>query len=248
MIRTERLVKRHGPLEVLKGITFEVKRGEVAAVIGPSGGGKSTFLRCINGLDTFQGGSVHVDDLTLTPATHPRHDARLLQRVRRRVGFVFQQFNLFPHMTALENVIEAPIQVLGRSREEAEAKGKELLTRVGLGQKLDSLPRRLSGGQQQRVAIARALAMEPEAILFDEPTSALDPVMTQEVLEVITDLAKAGQTMIVVTHAMGFARNVATSVHVFADGYDVEHGPPAQVFGSPQHPTTKAFLADADKH
>ncbi len=247
MIRTEKLVKRHGSLEVLKGITFEVQTGEVAAVIGPSGGGKSTFLRCINGLDTFQGGSVHVGDLSLSPATHPRRDAQLLQRVRRRVGFVFQQFNLFPHLTALENVTEAPIQVLGKPRAEADRKGKELLERVGLGQKFASLPRQLSGGQQQRVAIARALAMEPEAILFDEPTSALDPVMTQEVLEVITDLAKAGQTMIVVTHAMGFARNVATSVHVFADGYDVEHGPPAQVFSAPQHPTTKAFLADADK-
>ncbi len=247
MIKTTGLVKRHGSLEVLKGISFEVKTGEVAAVIGPSGGGKSTFLRCINGLDVFQGGSVEVGDYTLTPGTHPRRDALLLQRVRQRVGFVFQAFNLFPHLTALENVTEAPIHVRGLSHDVAEARGKELLARVGLAEKFSSLPRQLSGGQQQRVAIARALAMEPEAILFDEPTSALDPVMTQEVLSVITDLAKGGQTMIVVTHAMGFAREVATSVHVFADGYDVEHGPPARVFGDPQHATTKAFLSDAGK-
>jgi len=247
VIKTTGLVKRHGSLEVLKGISFEVKTGEVAAVIGPSGGGKSTFLRCINGLDVFQGGSVEVGDYTLTPGTHPRRDALLLQRVRQRVGFVFQAFNLFPHLTALENVTEAPIHVRGLSHDVAEARGKELLARVGLAEKFSSLPRQLSGGQQQRVAIARALAMEPEAILFDEPTSALDPVMTQEVLSVITDLAKGGQTMIVVTHAMGFAREVATSVHVFADGYDVEHGPPARVFGDPQHATTKAFLSDAGK-
>ncbi|MBI3272167.1 MAG: amino acid ABC transporter ATP-binding protein [Planctomycetes bacterium] len=247
MITVKNLVKRHGKLEVLKGISLEVKKGEVAAVIGPSGGGKSTFLRCINGLDTFQGGEIKVGSATLTSATSARKDSRLLQSVRQTVGFVFQQFNLFPHLTTLENVMEAPIQVLGKSRDEAAAKGKQLLTRVGLGAKLDALPRHLSGGQQQRVAIARALAMQPAAILFDEPTSALDPVMTGEVLAVIADLAKEGQTMVVVTHAMHFARNVATTVHVFADGKDVEFGPPDKVFGNPKHPTTKAFLAETTR-
>jgi ABC-type polar amino acid transport system ATPase subunit len=244
MIVVKGLVKRHGALEVLKGISLEVKKGEVAAVIGPSGGGKSTFLRCLNGLEPFQGGEVRLGDSVLTPATHPARDAPLLQSVRRRVGFVFQQFNLFPHLTVLENVTEAPIHVLGLGRDEARARGKALLERVGLGEKLDKLPRQLSGGQQQRVAIARTLAMEPEAILFDEPTSALDPVMTGEVLDVIADLARGGQTMVVVTHAMSFAKGVATTVHLFADGYDVEHGPPEKVLGDPQHPVTQAFLRE----
>jgi polar amino acid transport system ATP-binding protein len=244
MIVVQGLVKRHGALEVLKGISLEVKKGEVAAVIGPSGGGKSTFLRCLNGLETFQNGEVRLGESVLTPATHPARDAALLQKVRRRVGFVFQQFNLFPHLSALENVTEAPVHVLGLPPEQARERGKALLERVGLGEKLDKLPRQLSGGQQQRVAIARALAMEPEAILFDEPTSALDPVMTGEVLDVIADLARGGQTMIVVTHAMSFAKGVATTVHLFADGHDVEFGPPAKVLGDPQHPVTKAFLRE----
>jgi ABC-type polar amino acid transport system ATPase subunit len=247
LIAVRDLVKRHGRLDVLKGVTLDVARGEVAAVIGPSGGGKSTFLRCLNGLERFEAGEVRIGGETLTPATHPRTDAVLLQQVRRRVGFVFQQFNLFPHLTALENVTEAPIHVLGRRRKEADEKGQALLARVGLGDKLAHLPRQLSGGQQQRVAIARALAMEPEVILFDEPTSALDPVMTGEVLAVMGDLARAGQTMIVVTHAMGFARGVATTVHVFADGRDVEHGPPGQVLSDPRHPVTRAFLAETQR-
>jgi len=247
VIEVRDLVKRHGRLDVLKGVTLSVRKGEVAAVIGPSGGGKSTFLRCLNGLEGFEGGEVRIGDQVLTPATHPRRDAGLLQKVRRRVGFVFQQFNLFPHLTALENVTEAPIQVLGKSRDEAEARGAALLQRVGLGEKLAHLPRQLSGGQQQRVAIARALAMEPEAILFDEPTSALDPVMTGEVLSVIADLAQGGQTMVVVTHAMGFARGVATTVHVFADGRDVEFGPPDQVLTDPRHAVTKSFLLEAGR-
>ena len=165
--------------------------------------------------------------------------------MRKQLGFVFQQFNLFPHLTVLQNVSEAPIHVMGQSREEAEAHGQALLERVGLGDKLGQLPRQLSGGQQQRVAIARALAMEPAAILFDEPTSALDPVMTREVLDVIADLARAGQTMIVVTHAMGFAKGVASTVHVFAGGQDVEQGPPEHVLGDPQHEVTRAFLKEA---
>jgi ABC-type polar amino acid transport system ATPase subunit len=247
VISARGLVKRHGSLDILKGLQFEVKRGEVAAVIGPSGGGKSTFLRCLNGLESFEGGEVRVGEHVLTPNTHPRRDAGLLQRVRRQVGFVFQQFHLFPHLTALQNVAEAPVHVLRVPREQAEVRGRTLLERVGLGDKLGHLPRQLSGGQQQRVAIARALAMEPEAILFDEPTSALDPVMTGEVLAVIADLARAGQTMVVVTHAMGFARGVATTVHVFADGHDVEHGPPEKVLGDPQHPVTKAFLRETTR-
>ena len=247
MISVRGLVKRHGGVEVLKGLSLEVAKGEVAAVIGPSGGGKSTFLRCINGLEPFEAGEVQVGPHLLRAHTHPRRDAALLQQVRRRVGFVFQQFNLFPHLSALENVIEAPLHVLRLPREQAVARGRELLGRVGLSAKLDVRPHQLSGGQQQRVAIARALAMEPEAILFDEPTSALDPVMTGEVLSVIADLASAGQTMVVVTHAMGFARGVATHVHVFADGRDVEHGPPQQVMEDPQHEVTRSFLREAGR-
>lgn len=245
MIRINNLFKRHGTLDVIKGISLEVKTGEVAAIIGPSGGGKSTFLRCINGLELFQGGEVQVGPHTLTPDTHPRRDAKKLEAVRRTVGFVFQQFNLFPHLTTLENCIEAPIQVLGESREKATERAMEMLNRVGLSKKANALPRDLSGGQQQRVAIARALVMRPEAILFDEPTSALDPVMANEVLAVMGDLARQGQTMIVVTHSMNFAKNVSTHVHVFAEGYDVEHGTPQEVFGNPQHATTRAFLAEA---
>lgn len=245
MIQISNLFKRHGTLDVIKGISLNVAKGEVAAIIGPSGGGKSTFLRCINGLEPFQGGEVRVGVHTLTPNTDARRDARKLEAVRRTVGFVFQQFNLFPHLSTLENCVEAPIQVLGEQREVATARAMEVLTRVGLEKKAHSMPRDLSGGQQQRVAIARALVMRPEAILFDEPTSALDPVMANEVLAVMSDLAKQGQTMIVVTHSMSFARNVATHVHVFAGGHDVEHGPPDRVFNDPQDPTTRAFLQEA---
>ncbi|MGA2326581.1 MAG: amino acid ABC transporter ATP-binding protein [Bryobacteraceae bacterium] len=247
MITVTNLVKRYGPNEIIKGISLEVHKGEVHSIIGPSGGGKSTFLRCINGLEPFQAGEVRVGDHVLTPATSPRSDARLLEAVRRQVGFVFQQFNLFPHLTVLENVIEAPRQVLKLKRGEAIQRAETLLARVGLSAKEDAYPRDLSGGQQQRVAIARALVMEPGTILFDEPTSALDPVMAGEILSLMEDLAKDGQTMIVVTHSMGFARNVANQVHVFADGYDVESGPPSKVFGDPQHPTTKSFLSQSAK-
>ncbi len=247
MITVTNLVKRHGTNDVLKGISFEVRKGDVHSIIGPSGGGKSTFLRCVNGLEPFQGGVVRVGEHVLTPATNPRSDARLLEGVRRQVGFVFQQFNLFPHLTVLQNVIEAPIHVLGLKRDEAVQRAQKLLARVGLAAKHDAYPKDLSGGQQQRVAIARALVMEPAAILFDEPTSALDPVMAGEVLSLMADLAGDGQTMIVVTHSMGFARNVASQVHVFADGYDVENGPPSRVFEDPQHQTTKSFLSQTAK-
>ena len=242
MIEVRNLVKDHGALRVLDGVCLSVKRGEVAAVIGPSGGGKSTLLRCINGLETFQQGEVSVDTLRLTPGDG--HAALNLRRLRRRVGMVFQQFNLFPHMTVLDNVLSGPRFVLGQSRAAAEPEARQLLDRVGLGDKLHARPEQLSGGQQQRVAIARALAVRPEAILFDEPTSALDPRMAGEVLSVIADLAKSGQTMIVVTHAMHFARQVAHTVHVMDAGRIVESGPPAQVFDAPREDATQRFVAE----
>jgi polar amino acid transport system ATP-binding protein len=247
MIAVEQLTKRHGALTILDQLSLTVQRGEVAAIIGPSGGGKSTFLRCINGLERIQGGRVTVGDLQLAPETDPRRDAALLQAVRKKVGFVFQQFNLFPHLDVLANLVEAPVQVNGEDRASAEARGMQLLERVGMAHKARAYPKDLSGGQQQRVAIARTLNMRPDCILFDEPTSALDPVMAGEVLKVITDLARGHQTMIVVTHSMSFAREVSDHVHVFAGGKDVEHGPPAQIFGDPQHEITRAFLKDAGR-
>jgi polar amino acid transport system ATP-binding protein len=242
MIQVTDLHKAHGALQVIAGVSLHVKKGEVDAIIGPSGGGKSTFLRCLNGLERFQKGKVAIGGLELTPDTHPSKDAALLQKVRCKVGFVFQQFNLFPHLSVLENLIEAPVQVLGERRDEAVSRAQKLLDRVQLASKQGVRPSSLSGGQQQRVAIARTLMMRPDAVLFDEPTSALDPVMAQEVLAVMGDLAKEGQTMIVVTHSMAFARNVATQVHVFAGGKDVECGPPGQVFDNPQSDITKGFL------
>ena len=241
MITITNLVKRHGPLTVLSGVSMVVKKGEVVTLIGPSGGGKSTLLRCVNGLERFQSGEVQVGELKLS--SNP--DGEALRRLRQRVGMVFQQFNLFPHMTVLDNVSAGPRIVLGQSRAEAEPEAIRLLDRVGLKEKLNARPEQLSGGQQQRVAIARALAIKPEAILFDEPTSALDPRMANEVLAVITNLARDGQTMIVVTHAMGFARQVAHTVHVMAEGRVVESGPPQQVFEAPAHEATQRFLAQA---
>ncbi len=245
MIEVNDLVKKHGENTVIRGISLSIEKGGVAAIIGPSGGGKSTFLRCLNGLERFQGGRVRVGSHVLTPDTHPTTDAKHLEGVRRTVGFVFQQFNLFPHLSVLGNLCEAPCVVLGEAREAAEARARTLLDRVGLSHRVDAYPKDLSGGQQQRVAIARTLMMRPEAVLFDEPTSALDPVMANEVLRVMDDLARDGQTMIVVTHSMSFARNVADRVHVFAGGYDVENGPPEQVFGDPQHAITQSFLKEA---
>lgn len=244
MIEVEGLVKRHGVLEVLKGVTLRVGPGEVAAIVGPSGGGKSTFLRCLNGLETFQGGRVTVDGLTIAANDPPRERSKAFRLVRLRLGMVFQGFNLFPHRTVLENVTEGPTHVLGLGRAEAEERARGLLDRVGLLEKLDAHPGQLSGGQQQRVAIARALAMDPRAVLFDEPTSALDPRMTAEVLAVMSDLARGGLTMVVVTHAMKFARQVAHTVHVFEDGRVLESGPPAQVFDAPRHESTRRLLAE----
>ncbi len=244
MIEVIGLVKRHGAAEILRGISLHVARGEVAAIIGPSGGGKSTFLRCLNGLERFQGGSVTVDGLHLDAATPASARARTLRQVCRRAGMVFQGFNLFAHRTVLQNLTEGPTCVLGLDRDEAEARALRLLDRVGLLEKRDAMPRHLSGGQQQRVAIARALAMEPRAILFDEPTSALDPRMTAEVLAVMTDLARDGLTMVVVTHAMRFARQVAHTVHVFGEGRVIESGPPAQIFDDPTQDATRHLLAE----
>jgi ABC-type polar amino acid transport system ATPase subunit len=238
MITITSLVKRHGELTVLNGVSMAVKRGEIAAVIGPSGGGKSTLLRCVNGLERFQSGEIDVDGTKLSSGA----DGDALRQLRRKVGMVFQQFHLFPHMSVLENVMAGPRLVLGQTRAQAEPDAVRLLERVGLKEKRDAKPEQLSGGQQQRVAIARTLAVKPEAILFDEPTSALDPRMANEVLAVITDLAKSGQTMMVVTHAMGFARQVATTVHVMAEGTVAECGPPAQIFEAPETDVTKKFL------
>lgn len=244
MIRVDNLVKRFGSVDVLRGASLEVERGETAVIIGASGGGKSTLLRCINALELFDDGRIHVDDMTLEPlANGDAHELHL--RLRRRVGMVFQQFHLFPHLSVLENVMSGPIHAQGKSRDEVEPMARSLLDRVGLADKAHHRPATLSGGQQQRVAIARALANEPEVMLFDEPTSALDPRMTWEVLSVMADLSRSGQTMLVVSHAMGFVRRSAHRVHVMADGRVIESGPPAQIFDSPRDPRTRDLLEEA---
>lgn len=247
MVRAEHVSKSFGSNEVLKDISLEVARGEVLCIVGPSGSGKSTFLRCINHLERVSGGRLSVDgnlvgyrdggDRIYEMA--PKDAAKQ----RREIGMVFQRFNLFPHMTALENVMEAPIQVKGASKATARANALELLTRVGLAERADYYPAHLSGGQQQRVAIARALAMDPKLMLFDEPTSALDPELVGEVLEVMKGLAKSGMTMVVVTHEMGFAREVADTLVFMDEGVVVERGVPTQVLTNPQHPRTRAFLS-----
>ena len=240
------LAKRYGDQEVLSGITLSVCRGEVCAVVGPSGGGKTTFLRCLNGLEEFEGGRIEVAGVELRPDMPPKERVQTLAHIRRHVGMVFQQFNLFPHRSALGNVIEAPVHVLGVSRDEARRQAIALLERVGLGDKLRHMPDMLSGGQQQRVAIARALAMKPDVMLFDEPTSALDPRMAAEVESVIADLAASGQTMIVVTHSLRLARRTAHTLHVFERGALLESGPAEQVFTAPRHEATRQFLSEAD--
>jgi len=247
MVRAEGVVKKFGSNTVLRDISLEVKRGEVMCLIGPSGSGKSTFLRCINHLESVSGGRLFVEDDLIgyrqkgdkIYELSPKEAAEQ----RRDIGMVFQKFNLFPHMTALENVIEAPIRVKKQNKAQAVARGQELLTRVGLGDKFDSYPAHLSGGQQQRVAIARALAMEPKLMLFDEPTSALDPELVGEVLDVMKELAKSGMTMIVVTHEMGFAREVADSLVFMDGGVVVESGDPREVLANPKHERTQAFLS-----
>ncbi len=233
--------------EVLKGIDMDVERGEVVVLLGPSGSGKTTFLRCINQLETIDGGRIWVDGDLMgyeerDGRLHRLHDKRIAEQ-RRDIGMCFQRFNLFPHKTALENVTEAPVQVKGVGKKEARKRATELLEQVGLGDKPSAYPSQLSGGQQQRVAIARALAMDPKLMLFDEPTSALDPELVGEVLKVMRDLAKEGMTMIVVTHEMGFAREVADRVVFMDGGVVVEQGPPSEVILRPQHSRTKAFLS-----
>jgi polar amino acid transport system ATP-binding protein len=238
MVRLEGVHKRFGRLEVLRGINLEVARGEVVCVLGPSGSGKSTLLRCINLLEPPEEGRILLEGQEITG------DAAVegVDFVRRRVGMVFQQFNLFPHKCALDNVTLAQEKVLERDPAEARAKSEALLTRVGLADKLGEFPDRLSGGQQQRVAIARALAMDPHVMLFDEVTSALDPELIKEVLDVMRELADEGMTMMVVTHEMGFARDVASRVVFMDGGVIVEEGPPAEVLGNPKQERTKRFL------
>ena len=247
MVRAEGVRKSFGHVEVLKGIDLEVAPGEVVCVVGPSGSGKSTFLRCINHLDKIDAGRLWVDGHLVGyrergGRLHELRDREVAAQ-RRDIGMVFQRFNLFPHMTALENVVEAPTQVKGVRREEARRRGVELLERVGLGERVHNYPNQLSGGQQQRVAIARALAMEPKLMLFDEPTSALDPELVGEVLDVMRGLAESGMTMVVVTHEMGFAREVGDSLVFMDDGVVVEAGDPRRVLTDPQHPRTQAFLS-----
>jgi polar amino acid transport system ATP-binding protein len=238
VIKVEDLHKRFRHLHVLKGVSTEIKQGEVVCVIGPSGSGKSTFLRCINLLERPTSGQIFIEGVDVTD--HTRID---VNEVRSEVGMVFQRFNLFPHMTTLENISLAPMKVRGLSQTEAEKRAYELLDRVGLSEKAKAYPEQLSGGQQQRVAIARALAMRPKAMLFDEPTSALDPEMIQEVLDVMKGLAKEGMTMVVVTHEMGFAREVCHRVLFMDDGQIIEEGTPGEVFSNPKSERTKVFLS-----
>ena len=226
-----------GSIHALDGVSADIRRGEVVVVIGPSGSGKSTFLRCLNLLERPSSGSITFGGVDIT-------DPRVNIDVhRQKMGMVFQHFNLFPHMTILENMTLAPVKLLKKSREEAEAKARALLERVGLGDRADAYPSQLSGGQKQRIAIVRALCMEPEVMLFDEPTSALDPEMVGEVLEVMKDLARDGMTMVVVTHEMGFAREVGSRVLFMADGKVLEEAPPAELFGNPKHPRLQDFLS-----
>ncbi|WP_026573917.1 amino acid ABC transporter ATP-binding protein [Bacillus sp. UNC438CL73TsuS30] len=237
IITVKNLRKSFGNLEVLKDINAEIKEKEVICVIGPSGSGKSTFLRCLNRLEEISGGEVVINGHNIT-------DPKInINKVRQEVGMVFQQFNLFPHKTVLENITLGPIKILSMDKAEAEKIALELLNKVGLKEKANSYPGELSGGQKQRVAIARALAMNPKIMLFDEPTSALDPEMVGDVLEVMKQLAKEGMTMVVVTHEMGFAREVGDRVIFMDGGYIVEENEPNQLFGDPQHERTKAFLS-----
>ena len=235
-VKVENLKKNFGSLEVLKDINMEVKEGEVVCLIGPSGSGKSTFLRCLNKLEEPTGGVIIVDDYDLMAKTSD------INKIRENIGMVFQQFNLFPHLSVIQNIMLAPVDRKRITKEQAEEKAKRLLERVGLLEKADVYPASLSGGQQQRVAIARALAMEPDIMLFDEPTSALDPEMVGEVLEVMKQLAAEGMTMVVVTHEMGFAREVADRVVFMDGGYIVEEGTPEEVFGNPKNKRTQDFL------
>lgn len=235
-VKVKNLCKSFGDVEVLKGMDLEVEEGEVVCLIGPSGSGKSTFLRCLNKLEIPTSGEIEIDGFTITD----KHTN--INKVRENIGMVFQQFNLFHHLTAKKNIMMAPVDRHKMTKKEAEAKALQLLKLVGLEDKADSYPKQLSGGQMQRVAIARALAMEPDIMLFDEPTSALDPEMVGGVLQVMKELAAAGMTMIVVTHEMGFARDVADRIVFMSDGYIVEEGPPSEIFTNPKEQRTRDFL------
>ena len=237
IIKSVDVKKWYGDFQALKGISMDVAEGEVLVIAGPSGSGKSTFIRCINRLEQHQDGQIFVDGIELT------NDLKNIEAIRSEVGMVFQSFNLFPHLTVLQNITLAPIWVRKKSKTEAEEKAMELLERVGIPEQADKFPGQLSGGQQQRVAIARALAMEPKIMLFDEPTSALDPEMIKEVLDAMVDLAKGGMTMIVVTHEMGFAKEVADRVMLFDDGQLVEENTPEEFFNNPKSDRTKLFLS-----
>ena len=237
IIKSVDVKKWYGDFQALKGISMDVAEGEVLVIAGPSGSGKSTFIRCINRLEQHQDGQIFVDGIELT------NDLKNIEAIRSEVGMVFQSFNLFPHLTVLQNITLAPIWVRKKSKTEAEEKAMELLERVGIPEQAEKFPGQLSGGQQQRVAIARALAMEPKIMLFDEPTSALDPEMIKEVLDVMKELAKSGMTMIVVTHEMGFAKEVAERVMLFDDGQLVEENTPEEFFNNPKSDRTKLFLS-----
>ncbi|QPC45960.1 amino acid ABC transporter ATP-binding protein [Mangrovibacillus cuniculi] len=240
MLNINKLEKRFDDIEVLKGLDLVVKEGDVTVLIGPSGSGKTTFLRCINALEEPNAGTVEIDSLEVNyNRSYKQSDVRLL---RQKTGMVFQTYNLFPHKTALQNVMEGPVQVQKRNKAEVEREAKSLLEKVGLGDKLDAYPFQLSGGQQQRVGIARALAMKPKLMLFDEPTSALDPELVGEVLKVMKDLANEGMTMVVVTHEMRFAKEVANTVVFMDGGHIVEQGPPEQIFEMPREERTRRFL------
>ncbi|MBF9231938.1 amino acid ABC transporter ATP-binding protein [Microvirga sp. BT350] len=247
MVRARNVHKSFADVEVLKGIDLDVMPGETVVILGPSGSGKSTFLRCINHLEAMNRGSIEVGGEQIGYELRGNHlhklSPRAIARQRRQIGMVFQQFNLYPHLTVLQNIIEAPIGIHGESRQEAEKYALALLQRVGLTEKADAYPRQLSGGQQQRVAIARALAIKPKLMLFDEPTSALDPELVGEVLATMKDLAEQGLTMIVVTHEIGFAKEAADRVVFMDGGYVVEQGKPEDILVNPQHPRTRAFLS-----
>lgn len=237
LIKVENLIKNFGDIKVLKGIDTEIKRGEVVVIIGASGSGKSTFLRCLNRLEESSGGSIYFNGIDITD------DKININLHRQKMGMVFQHFNLFPHMTVLKNMTSAPMKLLKFSKQDAEAKAVELLEKVGLADRAEAYPSQLSGGQKQRVAIVRALCMDPEVMLFDEPTSALDPEMVGEVLNVIKDLASSGMTMAIVTHEMGFAREVADRILFIDDGVIAEEGTPEEIFTNPKSPRLKDFLS-----